>query len=379
MTWSISFYHKMLTVLAVLCLGAGCAAQGAAVNQAHSAQWKGGRIAVFPVENLSGGKAPLKDLRQVLEDQLKAKGFQVLPETALNQFMARHRIRYVGGLDEEASQRFAEEGVTGVIVSSLEYFADNIPPKIALTARLVSTGNEPRILWMESVAMGGNDAPGLFQRGVIREPAILSAKALSQLTNSLAAGVAGDISPDSASLPLKSFPPRQFFRKGLDRDQRYRVVVLPLYNRTGRKYAGEIMALHWVQELRRQGNIQVVEPGLVRSKLLQYRLIMEGGMSNANADIVFDVLHANLVMTGKVMDYQDTRGEGGVPSVDFSVSLLSKESHMTVLSAGSNNLGDERVHFFDIGRISTACNLANQMVRGIVDQLRLPEHDPASK
>lgn len=374
MTWSTSFYHKLIAIVVLFCACAGCAGQSTVVKPALKTEQKRYRVAVFPVENLSGGKAPLKELRQILEEQVKGKGFQVLSEAAMNQFMARHRIRYVGGVDEESSNRFAEEeGVQGVLISSLEYYADNLPPKIAITARLVSTGTEPRILWMESVALGGNDTPGLFQSGVIREASKLSEKALARLVQSLAENHAADFVADTANRPNKGFPPRQFFRKGLDPDKRFQLVVLPFYNRTGRKYAGEIMALHFVQELRRLGNFQVVEPGLVRNKLLQYRLIMEGGMSNANADIIFDVLQANGVVTGKTMDYQDARGESGIPSVDFSASILSKESHMTVLSASSYNNGDERVHFFDIGRISTACELANQMIRGVVFRLRTPE------
>ena len=371
MTWSTSFYHKLLVTLVGLLVCAGCAGRTEVLKPTQVPDRGRYRIAVLPIENLSGGKAPLKELRQTLAEKVKAAGFDVLAEVPLNQFMARHRIRYVGGVDEESAKAFAEEeGVNGILVSSLEYYADSFPPKIVITARLVSTGTDPQIVWMDSVALAGNDSPGLFETGLIREAAKLTEKALHQLAQSLSRDFASGFRADLDNAPQKRFPPRQFYRKDLAPDKHFRVVVLPLYNWSGRKYAGEIMALHFVQELRRLGNFQVVEPGMVRNKLLQYRLIMEGGMSNANADVIFDVLQANLVMTGKVLDYQDARGENGIPTVEFSTSVLDKENHMTVLSADSYNTGDERVHFFDIGRISTACEVANEMIRGIVGQLR---------
>ena len=137
------------------------------------------------------------------------------------------------------------------------------------------------------------------------------------------------------------------------------------------------MALHFVQELRRIGNFTVVEPGMVRHHLLQYRLIMEGGVTNANADVMYDVLQANVLLTGRVIDYQEGRGETGVPSVDFSITMLDKEHHMIVLAADSYNTGDDRVHFFDFGRISTAYGVAVEMIRGIIDRIDMSRAAPA--
>ena len=50
-------------------------------------------IAVFPVENLSGTMAPLRDIRGLCISQLKKRGFPILEEEALEMFMERNRIR----------------------------------------------------------------------------------------------------------------------------------------------------------------------------------------------------------------------------------------------------------------------------------------------
>src|SRR5512136_1375945 len=48
-------------------------------------------IAVFPVENLSGTMAPLRDIRGMYVSQLKRHGFPILEEETLEKFMARNR------------------------------------------------------------------------------------------------------------------------------------------------------------------------------------------------------------------------------------------------------------------------------------------------
>jgi len=371
MTSSISFSHKALPVLLiVLLLCAGCAAPREAAPVVKDAARIKYRVAIFPVENLTGGKAPLKELRQALTEKVKAAGFNVITDSSLNGLLARHRIRYIGGIDTESAAAFAaEEGVDAVLISSLEFFSDSFPPKIALTARLVATKGEPEILWMESFALSGDDSPGVFEIGLIRDGRKLTDLALNRLVDSLYTAYFTDFRREVTVKNQRVFPPRLFYRSDLAPDKRFRMVVLPFYNRSGRKYAGEIMTIHFVQELRRLGNFTVVEPGVVRHQLLQFRLIMEGGVSSAHADVVFDTIEANVVMTGIVDTYQDARGENGIPTVDFSATVLDKENHAAVLSSNSYNAGDDRVVFFDFGKINTACSLAIEMVRGIVAKI----------
>jgi len=378
---SISFYHKSLLVALIgIAFCAGCAATGDITPLAKAANIGKYRIAVFPIENLSGSKAPLKELRQTFTERVKAAGFDLLPDASLNLFLARHRIRYVGGIDTDSAQALAaEERVDAVLITSLEYYNDRYPPKIALTARLVSTGKEPEILWMDSVGMAGDDSPGVFQIGIINNPKELTYKALSRLGESLFRGFSADFRDNAADIAEKTFPPRILYLTDLAPDKQFRIVVLPFYNLSGRKYAGEIMALRFIQELRKLRNFHVVEPGVVRNGLLQFRLIMEGGVSFANADVVFDVLGANLVLTGKTINYWDEQGEAGAPNVVFSATILDKKNRLVVLASDSYNAGDDRVMFFDFGKIRTALGVSSEMVRGIAERIVSPFRTPTSE
>ena len=112
------------------------------------------RIAVFPVENLSGTPAPSKEIRQIVIEKFRANRFDVLDDGTLELFMAKHRIRYTGGIDREIAKAFKQEvGTDGVLMTTLELYDDTHPPKISLIARLVSTGENPSILWMDGVGL----------------------------------------------------------------------------------------------------------------------------------------------------------------------------------------------------------------------------------
>lgn len=322
-------------------------------------------IAVLPVENLSGNTAPLKDIRKALVESLRARRFKVLGEDLLEEFMARHRLRYVGGIDGITAKAFREEtGAGSVLITSLELYEDSTPPKIALISRLVSTDAFPVILWMDSVGLAGDDAPGFLDLGLIENPVVLRDKALRSLSVSLAESLSEKEGGDSAERKRKKFRPKIVFRSpAFDPEARHTVAVIPFFNESLRKYAGEIMQLHLVREMAKVENIKVIEPGVVRTGLLALRIIMEDGISLAQADIVWDALNADLLLTGKVIDYQDSQGAEGAPIVDFSLQAIERKGREVRWASKSYNKGTDGVYFFDLGRERTASAMASEMAR----------------
>jgi len=322
-------------------------------------------IAVLPVENLSGNTAPLKNIRKTLIESLKARRFKVLEEELLEEFMARHRLRYIGGIDGTTAKAFREEtGAGSVLITSLELYDDSTQPKIALISRLVSLNASPVILWMDSVGLAGDDAPGFLDLGLIENPVVLRNKALRSLSVSLAGSLSEKGDRDSAEEKRKKFRPKIAFRSpAFVPEARHTVAVIPFFNESLRKYAGEIMQLHMVQEMAKVENIKVIEPGVVRKELLAFRIIMEDGISLAQADIAWEALNADLLLTGKVMDYQDYQGADGAPVVDFSLLVMERKGREVGWASKSYNKGTDGVWFFDMGRGRTASAMASEMAR----------------
>jgi hypothetical protein len=147
------------------------------------------------------------------------------------------------------------------------------------------------------------------------------------------------------------------------------VAVIPFFNSSQRRFAGEIIALHFVKQLWMLENFTLLEPGIVRRVLLKYRIIMDYGISKAQADILLSKLDVDFILTGNIFDYQDYQGGSGIPKVDFSSRLIERQSREVVWSCRSFNEGDDGVFFFDWGTMHTAYSMATEMVSSAVETI----------
>jgi TolB-like protein len=328
-------------------------------------------IAVLPFENLSASPAPLVEMRQAFLERLRSAGMNLLPEAELEAFMARHRLRYTGGLGKAAALAFREEaGVAAVLITDLTLFDDIDPPRVALAARLVATGTEPRIVWADSFATAGNEAPGLLDLGMVHDVGILRDRALQGLTASLAAHLTGRQHQPKGD---RAFRPRvQYRSRDFAADRTYTVAILPFVNRSGRRFAGELLALHFLEELERAGAFRVMEPGLVREELLRLRIIIPEGASLDTAGILFDRLKVDLLLSGKVLSYEDQAGTAGAPQAYFTVQVIDQENQEMIWSSQSSNAGNDGVFLFEQGWVRTAQDLATRMAREVVRGLAAP-------
>jgi TolB-like protein len=331
---------------------------------------------------------------------LESEGVGLLSDGDLDHFMERHRIRYVGGLDKQTAEAFKEEtGVDAVLVTSLTRYDPIYPPKIALFSRLVSTEENPAILWMDSVGISGDDSPGILGLGLIGDPRVVAERAVSVIAKSLERYLSTgnrDMIPEAshkapavpgvkespagrfgfvpATVPRPRggrFGPKVLYQSPkLGPENRYRVAVLPFQNFSPRKNAGEIVALHFVRQFSRLANVSIVEPGVVRQTMLERRIIMRGGISLSDVELLSGYPEIDLVVTGTVFTYQDYAGpggtSGGTPKVDFSVQVIEKKSGEVLWASDSYNRGDDGVFFFDAGRVSTAITMASEMVGATV-------------
>jgi len=349
---------------------AGACLLAAAVSTALAAVEERRPIAVLPIENLSGSPAPLDELHEGLVLELRRAGLPVLDGAALEAFMARHRMRYVGGLSEGMALALAEEtGAAAALVTSLDLYFDREPPAFGLIARLVSTGEEPRILWMDDLQVAGDQAPGLLGTGRVADVAVLQRRTLGRLGEALFAHLQGEGSRRGKLEARRRFrPQRSFGRPFLSAEDGapLRVAVLPFANHSTSPRAGEILGLHFVRQLSRLDDVTVIEPGHVRQALLQGRLIRQGGVSLPQADLLRALLEADLVLSGDVRDYEDQSAGRGVPFVNFGVRVIDARRGQSAWTSVSFGGGGKGVVFFDVGRVHTAHALASEMVRGVV-------------
>ena len=361
----------VMILLGIVLLVSGCGSQKETVQNEVPAQAAMGRIAVFPVENLSGKVAPLAETRTLLRGSLISHGIDVVDDETLERVVTRHRVRYTAGVEKGIAKALREEaGAEAILIPTLELYDEASPPKIAMFCRLVSTGDEPAVFWIDGTGMAGDDAPGILGLGLIEDPRALLANAVESLVGSLSRyGVAIGDGPKEKSGAQKFRPKVVYRSEVVDPGKKYSIAVVPFFNRTDRKYAGEIIALHMIRNLMAFENFQVVEPGIVRQELLRFRIIMSDGVSLPETETILNAVNADLVLNGEVLDYQDYRGSFGKPKVDFSVLFIERKTRKVVYSSYSHNEGDDGVFFFDLGRVNTAHAMASQMARAIGERM----------
>lgn len=376
MILSINFsIRTAVLLLACLLCFSSAAAQDDAADEAAAAKPVGSperlKIAVYPVSNLSASTAPLAAITQQMIEALKDTNATLIEGEVLDRVITKNRIRYLGGVDKAIADALRRDaGADCVLITSLELYSEVAPPKIALTSRLVSTGSETKILWIDGIGLAGDDAPGLLALSLVEDPWVLMRRAVHHLAQSLTVFLSGQGQPVHSRSAKKKFGPEVMYRNAdFAADRAYRVAVVPFFNPSARSFAGEILALHFVRQLSAFGNFKVIEPGVVRHQLLRSRIIMDSGVSLADTDLIAHELDAGLILNGKVLEYQDYRGYGGVPKVDFSAQLIERSSREVVWSVKSRHQGDEGVFFFDWGRVNTAYAMASQMVQLAVEEM----------
>ncbi len=326
-------------------------------------------LALFPVANLAGPEAPVEEIESAFRAALFDAGVPLLDADAIEAFAVRHRIRYTAGLTRTVAPALREDtGAPAAILTSIELWDPRDPPRIALSSRLVSAEREPRILWIDAVALAGDDRHGIFGLRLVQEPEVLLAEASRRLAASLAAHLSG-APPEEADRVARRYRPRRAFlaveRPG-ERLPRPRIAVVPLTDLTGKVRAGEIVALRLVRELARRPDLDVVEPGVVRQALLDTRTIPARGVSLPQADLLRQFLRADLVVSGNVFVFSD--GIHGVvaPEVEFSAVALDTAKRTVAWTLFSGAAGDDGVQLFERGRVRTGSGLTTLLARGVV-------------
>lgn len=327
-------------------------------------------VAVFPVENLSGRPAPLEDVRQLLVARLRAAGLGVLDDDALERVVTKHRVRYTAGLEQGFARALAQEArVDAIVIPSLEFYDEAPPPRVSLFARLVSTGDAPAIRWIDGAGMAGDDSPGILGIGLVEDPQVLLTRAVDSLVTSLARHVSSAKEGGGRPEPRKFWPKVVYRSDVLDPGRTHSVAVMPFFNKTARKYAGELIALHMIQKLLAFPGVEVVEPGIVREELLRFRIIMSDGVSLPETETILNAVNADLVLNGEVLEYRERVGGDVPPKVDFGLLFIERRTRRVVYSSYSDNAGNDGVYFFDLGRVNTAHALASHMAGAVVERM----------
>ena len=141
---------------------------------------------------------------------------------------------------------------------------------------------------------------------------------------------------------------------------------MPFRSDVARADAGALVALQFVRRLAASPGVEVLEPGVVREVLLRARLVQSEGISLPQADLLRELLDADVVVAGRVDDWRDAPGTGTVPHVSFTAQGIDTRTRRVVWTATTGHRGDRGVFFFGARLVRTANALAAEMALAVV-------------
>jgi TolB-like protein len=364
MTCSTSCSSSAVRAIAIGLAIALCACTGP--GRSAAGRQPVSRIAIFPIDNRSGDPVALGPLLDAIELALARRGFEVVSGAAVDEFLARHRIRYTGAVDPPGARAARDElKVGGVLVTTIERYLPGPPPRVAITMRLVSATDEPAILWIDGIGRTGDESPGLLGLGRIDSVKKLEREILDDLARSLRSTVRDDGPRTNRCETKRIFTPHvrraPSSPRALSADRRASVSEPDAAGVCGRaRGAGRGARPLAIDRFR------VLEPGVVRDLALRFRLILEGGVTVQQARTMLGALEVDVVVTGEVFEYVDG-GSAGSTKASFSITAMDGRTGKVVWQSISYNRGDDARTVFDFGDVATVQELRCVMIRTVVD------------
>jgi TolB-like protein len=158
-------------------------------------------IAILPFENLSDDPEASRTVTGLITDELKKRGqFSIIETDAVEEFLAKRRIRYTGAITRITAREMGEVlGVDAVLVGSVPLFSGDTNGEVivGVAARIVSA-DDGSIIWADTLSYSGNDFEGLLGLGVV--------KSLDKLTSRVVKELLADM-PASFFMQENSLPP----------------------------------------------------------------------------------------------------------------------------------------------------------------------------
>lgn len=147
-----------------------------------------------------------------------------------------------------------------------------------------------------------------------------------------------------------------------------RIVVLPFLNQTNYTQADDILARVFISELVNKGDYQVAQEGDVRKFYQQMRLIPTQVPSVEQLRALADLLDAQVVISGTVVEMRD-KSESGQrldPSLAIIVRIIEGSSGRTLWASYIRREGKQYRKIMHFGLVNSVTSLASHVFAEIV-------------
>lgn len=331
------------------------------------------KLCLLPLDNLSGSRRAIFTVMPLMREKLAAKGYTLVAEKALDEFLRRNRIRQTGMPSAKVVKRLGQEfGCAAVLVGSVDLFELGTKPQVGVSLRLVSV-RDASMLWAESVSLTGEDFLGPLGLGEIKSIEKLSSRVLdgplASLPSIKEAGFALG-GKEGLSLRPGAHPTYQYKKKGLKMRRVDSLAVLPFVNRSAVRGAGIIASNIFTARLFQTGRLKVARPGEVREALSRLKVASLANLAISDLQALGQLLGVKAVLVGTVDAHE--RGSPAsrqAPVAELYSQVVEVASGETVWTSWHSRKGDDSVIVFDFGRVRSPVKVMDKAIKDMVASL----------
>jgi hypothetical protein len=323
-------------------------------------------VVLLPFRNLSGAQEAPAAVVTALVRKLDKKGYQVVRGEAVEEFLAAERVRYLdsvaGSVREKLLTKFAAKAV---IVGTIFSFAESENPVVAVAARMVEAGG--RVVWSAVAGLSADDTTKVFGLGRAASLPILSDEVVETLARNLPAPGKAVPMTSARSKPIDVSSPRTYRSAALGKKP-VLVCLLPLVNESRDRLAGPIVGELLAERLGASKEFRVVEASDFRTAMVSTGVY---GIRTGDPEELKKLgakVGTNLFLKGTIYKYLDVLPGSGVqsPELEMQLTLVDVAAGKILWTASVARKGTDYSGLFELGAISNAVTLADQVVAELI-------------
>ncbi|RJQ43521.1 MAG: hypothetical protein C4538_12135 [Nitrospiraceae bacterium] len=310
-------------------------------------QSTGGKIAILVFDNFSVDKRAGEKLIPALKAELQTRGFEVMDEDAVSEFLCKERSRLAGYVSGETARKLYEEfQVQSILTGSIISFFSGDDPHVGLVARLIDT-TTGLIVWADYAFVSGADVTSILGLGRTREVEKLVPGALDRLLESF------HVSPAKR-----------------EKETTYRVAVIPFQNKSRFDGAGMVAMYMFLVELLKQAPFEPIEFGDVRKMLVELQVRSNGELDYKRMEELSKELDADTVLLGTVESYPSGSDTSTASVISMTARLLDARNNKILWYNTSRLNSEKNVIAFEWGEKEPADRVAYNVVSSMVKQMK---------
>ena len=347
------------------------AATGAAPSRPREEPARGVRYAALPLRDHASSPGGRDVVQDRLVEALTGRGASFVDSEAVESVLHSRRVRYTDSLDAETARAMcALTGADYVLMGALLEYDPRVPPRVAISVRVLDGANGERVL-SSLCSASGADFTGALAIGTIYE--------IDELTPEVIVRVLDAFGPDGGPLPAGEVEhelpsPRpgrsyiEFQSPEFDPTSVKRVAVMPLIDRTEASGAGLLLADIFSHVWFLGADVQVVELSELRQamRLEGLRSIDELDFERMRA--IAARVGTPFFQLGSVEVYQtDTPIDGeALPRAEVLVRILDVERERVVAGVGLSRQGDDYTTVLGLGTVRDPIELSRRTAAAAV-------------